>query len=281
MPAVTDQIISLNGLRLRFRDWPGPATPKDTIVLLHGLSGHAHTWDALARKLAANYRVLALDQRGHGASDWAPPKHYGTDDMVADLTAFVAALGLEAFSLLGLSMGGRVTIQYAGTQPHGLRRAVIVEAAPEIEAAGMQSLSQNLARNDTFASIEEAFAQARATNATPPEAHHLERVRHGLMLNADGYWTYRYDPVLRSGAPRKFQSPEESWASVARINVPTLVVRGANSDLIARTTAEHMCATMRQAEFVEVAGAGHSVPLDKPTEFAAAVTSFFTRTDSV
>lgn len=280
MAQLSDELIELNGLRFHFRDWHGPADADGTVVLLHGLSGHARTWDALADDLASRYRVLALDQRGHGESSWAAPDSYGTADMVSDLEAFVHALKLTDFALLGLSMGGRVAMQYAGEQPAELARVVIVDIGPELEAAGMSKIQQGMAQTDVFATIEDAFHQARAANSRPPEAHHFERVRHGLMMNADGQWTYRYDRAFRqSGVVRAHQSASEAWASVAQIKVPTLVVRGAESDLFSAATAERMCATMPQGEFVEVANAGHSVPLDNPRDFATAVEGFLARTD--
>ena len=108
--AVTDQLIMLNGLRFHYRDWPRqerPSTRAKTqdLVLLHGFTGHARSWDSFAQAMSRDFRVLALDQRGHGESAWASPDQYGVDYMVHDLEAFVAALGLDRFILLGLSMG--------------------------------------------------------------------------------------------------------------------------------------------------------------------------------
>ena len=105
-------------------------------MLLHGLSGHARSWDAFAEAMTDRYRVLALDQRGHGESAWAPADRYGVEDMADDLAAFVEAMGLKEFHLLGLSMGGMVTMEYAGRRPPQLARCAIVDIGPELVAAG-------------------------------------------------------------------------------------------------------------------------------------------------
>jgi len=133
---VADELIELRGLRFHYRDWPSKRAGAPDLVLLHGFTGHARSWDSFAEAMTDGYRVLALDQRGHGETGWAPADRYGVGDMADDLTAFVKALGLRSFSLLGLSMGGMVTMEYAGRRPAELARAVIVDIGPEIVTAG-------------------------------------------------------------------------------------------------------------------------------------------------
>ena len=99
---VVDELIELRGLRFHYRDWPSKQVGAPDLLLLHGYTGHARSWDAFAEAMTDRYRVLALDQRGHGESAWAPADRYGIDDMADDLTAFVKALGLTHFTLLGL-----------------------------------------------------------------------------------------------------------------------------------------------------------------------------------
>ena len=111
----------LRGFRLHYVEWGDPAAPP--LVLLHGITGHARTWDTLALALADRWRVLALDQRGHGDSEAAPDGDYTVGAMADDLGAFADALGLPTFSLLGLSMGGRVAMGFAGAHPSPRRAA--------------------------------------------------------------------------------------------------------------------------------------------------------------
>ena len=92
-PLVRDETVMLDGLRFHYRDWGDPAAPP--LVLLHGFTGNARQWDSFARAMADRYRVLALDQRGHGETDWAPDQDYSAARVHEDFVAFVAALGLE------------------------------------------------------------------------------------------------------------------------------------------------------------------------------------------
>jgi pimeloyl-ACP methyl ester carboxylesterase len=244
-------------------------------VLLHGFTGHARSWDAFAQAMSADYRVLALDQRGHGESEWAAPEQYGTPYMVADLEAFVAALGLDRLVLLGLSMGGSVAIHYAARQPAALERLVIVDIGPEVGTRGLSRINQGVQAKDVFSSPEEAFKWARAANSLPPEGHHRQRVINNLMRLEDGTWTYRYDRALRDPSnPRQRPTVEEGWGAVARINVPTLLIRGELSDILAPEHAARMAKDIAACQLVEVGGSGHAVPLDKPDGFLKAVRDF-------
>ena len=123
--------------------------------------------------------------------------------------------------------------------------------------------------------LEDAFAKARATNPRQPEEHQRYRITHNLMQFPDGRWTYRYDKALRDpNNPRPRPTPEDGWTAVGNINVPTLILRGEVSDILARETAERMVAEIPDARLVEVDGSGHSIPLDRPDGFAAAVRTF-------
>ena len=272
---VQDEFIELRGLRFHYRDWACSKPDAQDLVLLHGYTGHARSWDALAEAMSADYRVLAFDQRGHGESGWAPADAYGTPEMVADLEAFVAAMGLDGFVLLGLSMGGIVAFGYAGKQPPELERLVIVDIAPEIATQGLTKISANVARSDVFDSREEAFARAREDNPIPPEEHHRHRVVNSLMRIDDGRWTYRYDRALRDpDNPREGIPADEGWRLVANIKVPMLLVRGELSDILDADVASRMATMVDDCRLIEVAGSGHPVPLDKPDEFLEAVKTF-------
>ena len=272
---VIDELIELRGLRFHYRDWTSQQVNAPDLVLLHGYTGHCRSWDAFANVMSKQYRVLALDQRGHGETEWAPADQYGTMEMVADLDAFVSALRLERFVLLGLSMGGMVAIAYAGARPVQLARLVIVDIAPEIAAEGIQNIQQSVARSDVFDTVEDAFRRARADNPVPPEGHHYDRVRASLMRTDEGKWTYRYDRALREpGSQRLRLTVEEGWDAGASFNVPTLLIRGEHSPLLSRDVADKFVSIAKNSQLVEVPGSGHPVPLDKPEGFLDAVQTF-------
>jgi pimeloyl-ACP methyl ester carboxylesterase len=273
-PPVTDELIELRGLRFHYRDWAAQRAGAPDLVLLHGFTGHARSWDAFAEAMTDRYRVLALDQRGHGESGWAAADAYGNTEMVEDAAAFVAAMGLKRFSLLGLSMGGMVAINYAGRRPPGLEELVIVDIGPEIVAAGSARIQAGVRANDVFVSRDEAFAAARAGNSRPPEAHHRQRVEQNLMRTEDGRWTWRYDRALRAPTTLRPRDPETAWRSLANIAAPTLIIRGALSDVLSPEVAARMLEVIPDVRLTEVANSGHSVPLDAPEGFAAAARAF-------
>jgi pimeloyl-ACP methyl ester carboxylesterase len=273
-PAVVDELIEMRGLRFHFRDWPAQRAGAPSLVLLHGYTSHARSWDAFAGAMTDRYRVLALDQRGHGETAWAPVEQYGIDDMAADLEAFVGALGLTGFALLGLSMGGMVAMEYAGRRPTALAACVILDIGPEIVEAGATRIQAGVAASDIFASRDEAFAVARANNLRPPDALLRHRSDAGLMRIEDGRWTYRYDRALRSPRNLRRRDAETAWRSCANMNVPTQIIRGELSDILAPEIAQRMLETIPDARLDVVAGAGHSVPLDAPDGFLATAREF-------
>ena len=271
--------VTVNGVRLHYLDWGNAGA--QTFLLLHGFTGHARSWDAFSRVAAGSYHVLALDQRGHGDSAWT--ENYGTEAMVADVDAFVGELGLKRFVLLGLSMGGRNALNYAAMHPQEVERLVIVDIGPEIDASGATRIATGVRANDVFESKEEAFAQARRANERPPEEHHRYRIYHNLMQMPDGRWTWKYDKALRSGDPstglragpaqnrRPAIPSEQQWANWASIRCPILLLRGELSDVLSPAVAERMVQDNANTKLVSIPDSGHSIPLDRPDAFEAAV----------
>jgi len=274
-PHVRDELIEMRGLRFFYRDWACKRPDAPVLVLLHGYTGHARSWDAFAQAMSSRYRVLALDQRGHGETQWAPPDAYDTSEMVTDLEHFVNALDLREFALLGLSMGGLVSIGYAGKRPGRLARLVIVDIAPELDMEGLKRIQAGVVRSDVFMSVDEAYARARADNPIPPDDQLRHRIEYSLMRREDGRFTYRYDRALRDPKnPRTGIPAEEGWRLVANIDVPTLLVRGELSDILSKPVAARMANAIPDCRLVEVAGSSHPVPLDKPDAFLRAVSAF-------
>ena len=273
---VIDDLIEMRGLRFHYRDWQAQCDNAPNLVLLHGFSGHARSWDFFAETATDRFRVLALDQRGHGETDWSTDASYGVLEMKEDLVCFISALGLDNYYLVGLSMGGMVAMNFAGDRPVGLRKLVIVDIAPEIGSVGARAIQERVRQSDEFDSVEQAFERARVANPIPPDDVYFHRVRHSLMRTENGKWTYRYDRAYRTpgDTPRRRPSVEQGWQAVARISVPTMLVRGEHSPLLTREIADKFVGVAEDCTFVEIPGSGHSVPLDKPKEFGDAVLSF-------
>jgi esterase len=263
----TSRNVDIGGLTFHYTDWGASGAP---LVMLHGLSGHARTWDHTAAALSDRYHVLALDQRGHGDSDWAP--EYGLRPMAADLLGFLDAVELPAVTLMGSSMGGRVCFVFAAAHPDRVARMVIMDIGPEIVAAGSVNVASRPAANDVFSSEDEAFALARAANPRPTDATLRHRVRHNLRLLPDGTLTFKYDKELRRN-PRALSdhTQDELWAAWRAVSCPVLLVRAADSDVLAPDTAQRMLAENQNASFATIPDCGHSITLDRPDELLEVV----------
>ena len=264
----------MGGLTLHYVEWgPSSANP---LVLLHGITGHARTWDRLASDLSPRFRVLALDQRGHGDSDAAIDGDYRVDVMAGDLAGFADRLELRTFTLLGLSMGGRVAIAYAGANPGRVERLVIVDIGPDIHLPGLERIRGMMSTApERIDSKEQAIEYARRANPRSDEAELRHRVIHALRRAPDGVLTWKYDKALRDmmrvGGRH---DATDLWAPLGRIACPTLVVRGAESDILSPEIAKKMLERLPDGRLAEVPEAGHSVPADQPDEFSRVVRAF-------
>jgi pimeloyl-ACP methyl ester carboxylesterase len=261
----TSSHVVLDGVRLHYLDWGNDGAP--TLVLLHGFTGHAHQWDFFADEWRRDHHVLALDQRGHGDSDAAD--RYGSGPMVEDLGAFLDALALDRVTLLGMSMGGINALIYTAMQADRVDRLVLGDVGPEIALAGLQRIRQHVASRDTFASVDEAFEWELARNPRATPWMLRARVEGNIKQLPDGHVTWKYDAALRDGtATRTDTAPDEQWALWSAITVPTLLVRGAESDVLSTDIAERMLASQPNAELITIEDAGHTLTTDQPEESA-------------
>jgi len=267
-----DKLIVLNDLRFHYLDWGNDGAPP--AVLLHGLSSHAHVWEPLAALLRPRYHVLALDQRGHGDSQWTPP--YTTESYVADLEAFVDALGLGPMLLIGHSMGARNAWVYAARHPQRVERLVIVDIGPEVMPAGVERMRLSTAAPDEFDRPEDALQMMRLANPRPSDELLRLRVYNNLRQLPSGRWTWKYDKALRDfqRAAAAGLPTAEMWGLLAQIRRPTLIIRGAESDILAADVAERMAQAIPQATLTTIEGAGHTVPADQPAAFEEAIRRF-------
>ncbi len=266
-----DKFIQLNHLRFHYLEWGEASAPP--LVLLHGITSSAHGWDKFAAAMQDRFHIFALDQRGHGETEWA--SDYSIERFVQDTDEFARALKIAPFALLGLSMGGRNAYAYVGNFPETVARLVIVDIGPEVDMRGGERIRASMLASDVFDDPAELFQRMRAANPRPADEDLRQRVMNSVMQRADGKWTWRYDKSLRDpDRPNPRPDPAKSWAWLTKITCPTLVVRGAESDLLSRATAERMTREISNCKLVEVANAGHTVPLDNPRGFLDAVMPF-------
>ncbi|MEA2641796.1 MAG: hypothetical protein QOF51_3190 [Chloroflexota bacterium] len=260
--AAKDGFLEANGLRLHYLEWGDAAVP--SIVMLHGLRSSARTWDPVAQPLSAQYRVLALDQRGRGDSDWAPHGDYTRDAFVADLEAFVTQLGLERFVLHGHSMGGANAIVYAAKHPERVRAAIIEDMGPATDPPmpGSARIGRELdATPSSFASWVEAEAHMRMLRPTLSPETLQAVVQSSLKQLPDGTVTWRYDLAgIRAARARPGgQAPSDLWPHVRNLRCPTLVLRGGMSDILSAEMPRAMSEANPYIRWVEIPYASHTV----------------------
>jgi pimeloyl-ACP methyl ester carboxylesterase len=284
----TSLVLSGAGLRIHALEWSREGTP---LVLLHGFSNEAHIWDDAAPAVAPYYRTVALDLRGHGDSDHDPEGRYDYDFHVADLESVLDALGIERLVLVGHSLGGRVAMRFAGKHASRLAGLVIVDSAPELDVRGTVRISVDLQRGGaaggddlTFGSesqYRDVLARAYPAVARPV----LERMAHHMLRRrGDGRFEPKMDPQWFKGRasadPASMQAREERltremWQALAEVPCPTLVVRGAASDVMSPEVADKMVdEVLKHGRLAVVPRAGHSVMVDNPEGFRAALTGF-------
>lgn len=269
-----EQTIEARGLRFHYVEWGAADAP--VVVLLHGLSAMCRIWDPLARALQDRYRLIALDQRGHGDTSWPAEPDYSTGAFVADLEALVGAWGLQRFVLIGLSMGGMNAMAYAARHPDQVSHLVPVDIRPALNREKMpnRQMARLTAENGhlTFESSDAAFVARNVTHPFTPDESVRHHIRHLLKQQPDGRWTFKHDPRVDY-----HWAPANLWDELPKVQAPTLIVRGGRPTALPEEVAEQMRSAFPKAELVTIEKSGHTVPEDTPEEFIQAVEAFLAR----
>ncbi len=271
----TDREVRVNGLKIHYQEWGDASLP--AILMVHGFGVSGHMFDEFAEKVRDRYRLVAIDQRGHGDSDWAEDGDYSRDAFVRDLEGVCESLGLGRFFLMGHSMGGLNAAAFAARHPGLLKGLVLVDAGPEAAKEGVDNIMRFTSGPDEL-EFDEFVDMAHRFNPRRSIDNIRERMRHRLKPTESGKWTWKFDRRFRSDRDALSVgdnlSNDETWALFRSIQVPALIVRGAESDVLTQEVAERTAAEMPQAALAVVPGAGHSVPGDNPDDFAQVVTRF-------
>jgi pimeloyl-ACP methyl ester carboxylesterase len=252
-------------IRLHYLDWLGPTNAR-TILFLHGGALTAHTWDLTCLALRDTYQCIALDQRGHGESEWSAGMDYSRGAQVADIEHIVHVLGLNDFVLVGMSLGGLNSIEFAGRHSGLLRALVLVDVGPELRLAGTRRIRDFVGSDGEFDSLDVVIDRAMAFNPRRDRELLRASLLNNLRQLPDGKWTWKYDRRHHGRAdPEKHAREMQDLAKwVPEISCPTLVVRGAESDVFYDQDAEKLAETLPDGRWVKVPGAGHTVQGDNP-----------------
>ncbi|MCR5879585.1 alpha/beta fold hydrolase [Phenylobacterium sp. J367] len=242
------------------------------VVLLHGAGQTRHAWGETARALAARgYHVVSLDLRGHGDSAWSDYGDYTLSALLTDLRAVLATLGRPAI-LIGASLGGLTALLAAGEGPHArIRALVLVDVTPNPDPARVAPIRAFMAAHTGgFTDVEEAAA---AVSAYRPGRGPRSDVS-GLLKNLrvrNGRLHWHWDPALVSSISGHLEGARRLVEAARQVTVPTLLVRGAHSELVGEQDAAELEDLIPHVAVVTVDGARHMVAGDQNTEFGAAL----------
>ncbi|WP_395702584.1 alpha/beta fold hydrolase [Aquabacterium sp.] len=261
---------SLGLHRMAYWEWGDPANRR-VVVCVHGLSRQGRDFDALARELCGTYRVVCPDVVGRGQSDWLQdPAGYAIPAYVADMVTLLARLDVDAVDWVGTSMGGLIGLGLAALPGSPLRRLVLNDVGPAIQFAALQRIGGYLGQPAHWATLEEAADALWAISKSfGPHTREqwLAMTRPQLKPDGAGFKPH-YDPAI--AVPFRMVTPELAaageamlWQAYDRLQLPTLLLRGADSDLLSHDTAQAMTQRGPRARLVEFAGVGHAPTLQQ------------------
>lgn len=253
--------------RLHYTDLGDPANPR-AVICVHGLTRNCRDFDALATVLQDQLRVVSVSIAGRGKSDWLPkPEDYGYPQYMADMTALIArvtATGAEDISWVGTSMGGMLGMLLASRPNNPIRRLVLNDVGAVIPKESMARIGAYAGKILRFNSLEETEAWLRVALApfgplTDAQWRHL--TTHNSKQHDDGSWSMNYDPAIALPFQKAQSRDIELWNFYDAIRCPTLLLRGALSDVLPRDIAVQMTQRGPRAELVEFGGIGHAPAL--------------------
>ena len=254
---------------------PGPGVTGVPLLIVHGLSYFSYDWTGVAAELASGREVVAMDMRGFGDSTWSPSRDYGVPAMAGDVLTLLDHLGWPRAILVGHSMGGRNAAYCAAGNPARVAGLVLVDYSPENAPAGSKRVTDAIAgQPDVFASVDEAMRYFGVPKDSPKRARfeaYLRAVPGGVQVKRDLYFRDQFRRVKETG--ERPQHTVNMWQVLGELACPTLVVRGAQSDMFAPETVARVKAANPRIDVVEVDG-GHNVAGDNPQGFLAAVRPF-------
>lgn len=266
--------VVLRQLRFHFLEWGAPdAQP---IVLLHGGHQSAHSWDLVSLHLAQQYRVLALDQRGHGDSEWPRDAAYSNHAMALDAAAFLDTLCLPRPVVVGHSMGGRNAMLLTRQDPSRLRALALVDVGPELSDRGRQLIAGFVQANQEFDDLEQFVENVRRYDPYRSREHIERTVKYNMLQRADGKFVSKCDATPRRLGIVRASGPQENITleEAGRFDLPVLVVRGGNSTILAADAAERFRAALPRGQLVNVPDCGHNVHGQNTSGFLAALAGF-------
>ena len=262
--------------RFHLLEWGDPSLP--TLLFLHGGNQSAHSWDLVSLHLADRFHIIAPDQRGHGDSEWARDADYSSHAMAADAHAILSHFNIDQPIVIGHSMGGMNTLRLALEKPDLLDRLVLVDVGPELSEAGAKTIRNFVVDNREFDDLEDFIQNVQKYDPYRSREHIERTVKYNLLERADGKYISKRDhgPRLATTQMQREQSDRFFLSDASAISQPTLVIRGADSNLFSPEAAQRFAEALPQGQLKTVSDSGHNVHGQNTSGFIAALIPFLT-----
>jgi pimeloyl-ACP methyl ester carboxylesterase len=260
--------ISINTIRLHFLEWGRKAFK--CMILLHGSGANAHMWDHFASYSLENFRIIAVDQRGHGSSNWARPPAYSCNDYVNDLDRLVESLKPGKVILMGHSMGALHAASYAATKPDRVAALIYVDIEPCPPSWNKKYLREQYYNlPDFYESVQDFVSNMKESSPYAKDEMLNFLALFALKKKGDGKFYIKFDKEVLNNFDQYDLRPV-----LKAIKCPTLIIRGAESQVMRREIALEMNRTVTNSRLVEIDHATHQVHTDNPLAFGQAVLDF-------
>ena len=248
--------------RMAYTEWGAPDNPR-VLICVHGLTRNGRDFDRLAGTMAQHYRVICPDVVGRGQSGrLRNPAGYGVPQYAADMVTLIARLNVESVHWVGTSMGGLIGMALASMENTPIRKLLLNDVGPLITLESLQRIATYVGTDPTWATFDEALAFVKLVSAPfgqLTEADWMHLTEHSVSQRSDGRWGFLYDPAIASPLKATFADKDiDLWPVYEMIKCPTLVMRGAQSDLLTRETWQQMGERGPRAQLAEIQGVGHA-----------------------
>lgn len=263
---------------MAYKEWGDPENPA-TLVCVHGLTRVSDDFDALAAELCGTYRIVCPDVVGRGRSDRLhDPLAYQVPQYVADMVTLIARLNVESVHWIGTSMGGLIGMLLASLPGTPIRKLLLNDIGPTLNVPALVRIGEYIGQPIRFATLEQGIEYVRQVSLSfgpHTDAQWRKLAADVLRQDADGQWMFGYDPALgitmRGMTEQDVHQAEALlWNAYDAIACPTLLLRGAESDLLSRETAQAMTQRGPKAALIEIPGVGHAPTFVDPAQIAIA-----------
>lgn len=268
-----DRYVQINGLRLHYLEWGQRSLP--LLLLLHGLTLHARIWGNFAAYFSQDYHIVALDQRGHGESQWSEEMAYSIEDHFSDIATLIESLDPDHLTIVGHSMGGRNALFYAACCPQRIERLITIDARPGNNPVSSETLRDHLTQLPLEATSFDEIAAVVGTLYPALDSDVIFHIiRYSYNRLADGRLVPKFDIRMGVLLERAGYAALDLWLFLEHISCPTLVIRGQDSTFLTPEDARRMCRLLPDAKLEEIPETTHMPAHENPSTFNRVVLEF-------